>query len=168
MSYYVPQNEEWTKTSSPPDPPCLNVEAETATLHFVGDSDSSVEVTGAPVDPAADTIHTVTVVAPSLRAGAPLCALYVRGTDLDVEDRRAPDAPPAHADALEQLRSALDEILVPVYIDDALEEIGDAIDGLLVLHTVQHDDGRDAPPTYFRVAIFEAGNLVLETEHGTL
>ncbi|WP_263808057.1 hypothetical protein [Salinibacter sp.] len=168
MSYYVPHQDAWTEASSPPEPPYLDVDAETATLHFVGGPDASVDVTGAPVDPSADTIHTVTVVDPSLRVGAPLCALYVRGTTLDVEDRRAPDAPPAQADALDQLRSALDEILVPVYIDDALEEIGDTLDGLLVLHTVQHDDGRAAPPTYVRVAIIQDGDLVLETEHGAL
>ncbi|MEF8817091.1 MAG: hypothetical protein V5A58_09895, partial [Salinibacter sp.] len=86
----------------------------------------------------------------------------------DVEDRRTTDAPPSHAEALRQLRSALDEILIPVYIDDAIEEISEGGDGLFVLHTVQHGDGRDAPPTYFRVAIFRDGNLVLETEHGSL
>ncbi|WP_263840418.1 hypothetical protein [Salinibacter sp.] len=168
MSYYVSQNEQWTETSSLPNPPYLDVDAEAAALDFVGGPDASVEVTGAPVDPAADTVHTVATVDPSLRKGSPLGALYVRDTDLDVEDRRAPDAPPAHADALDQLRSALDEIMIPVYIDDAIEELGEPLDGLLVLHTVQHDDGRDAPPTYFRAAIFEDGNLVLETEHGTL
>jgi hypothetical protein len=168
MSYYVPQNETWAEASSPPDPPYLNVDTEAATLHFVGDTDASVRVAGAPIDPSADTIHTVSSVASSFREGAPLCAIYVRGQDLDVEDRRSPDAPSSHADAVDQLRSALDEILIPVYIDDAIEEMSETVDGLLVIHTVQHDDGRDAPHTYFRTAVFQDGDLLLEAEDGAL
>ncbi|WP_263788632.1 hypothetical protein [Salinibacter grassmerensis] len=168
MPHYVPQADEWAEASSPPNPPYLTVDPETATLRFVGGPEAAVPVPGAPVDPAAGTVHTVVTVDPSLRTSAPLCALYVREDNIDVEDRRSPDAPQAHADALDQLRSALDEILIPVYIDDAIEELDNTVDGLLVLHTVQHDDGRDAPPTYFRAALFRDGHLVLETEHGAL
>ncbi|WP_103030486.1 hypothetical protein [Salinibacter altiplanensis] len=168
MSYYVPQKEEWRAVSSQPDPPYVEVDAETATLHVVGGTEASVQLDGAPVDPSADTLHTVSTVPPSLQEGAPLCALYVRGQDLDVEDRRTAEAPSSHADVLDQLRSALDEILIPVYIDDAIEEVSEGNDDVFVLHTVQHDDGRGAPPTYFRVAIFRDGDLVLETEHGSL
>jgi hypothetical protein len=69
---------------------------------------------------------------------------------------------------VDQLRSALDEILIPVYIDDAIEEMSETVDGLLVIHTVQHDDGRDAPHTYFRTAVFQDGDLLLEAEDGAL
>ena len=168
MSYYVPRDGDWTESSSPPDPPYVEVDDETASLHFFSDPDASVQFPGAPVDPDADTIHTVMRIAPSLREGAALCAIYVRGTDLDLEDRRSPDAPSSHADALDQLRSALDEIMIPVYIDDAIEEISETLDGLIALHTVQHDDGRDAPSTYFRTSVFQDGELLFEQESGTL
>jgi hypothetical protein len=38
----------------------------------------------------------------------------------------------------------------------------------VILQTVQHDDGPDAPPTYVRVALFEEGTLQMEAEHGAL
>lgn len=168
MSYYVPHDGDWTNPTAQPDPPYVEVDEETATLRFVSGPDASVQFPGAPVDPGADTIHTVMTVDPSLRRGAPLCAIYVRGTDLDLEDRRSAKAPSSHADALDQLRSALDEILIPVYIDDAIEEISETVDGLIALHTVQHDEGRDAPYTYFRTSIFQGGELRLEQEFGAL
>lgn len=168
MSYYIPQEGSWRDVSSPPDPPYLNVDTAAATLHFVGGPDASVQISGAPVDPAADTIHTVTSVASSFREGAPLCAVYVRDRTLDVEDRRGADSRSSHAEGVAQLRSALDEILIPVYIDDAIEEVSETVDGPVVIHTVQHENGRDAPPTYFRTAAFQDGELLLETEHGTL
>ena len=168
MNYFVPRGGDWTTVSSPSDPPYIEVDEETATLRFISGAEASVPFTGAPVDPDADTIHTVMRIDPSLREGASLCAIYVRGTDLDLEDRRSPDAPSSHADALDQLRSALDEIMIPVYIDDAIEEISETLDGLIALHTVQHDDGRDAPSTYFRTSVFQDGELLFEQESGTL
>jgi hypothetical protein len=168
MSYYAPGDGNWKEHTSLPDPPYLEVDDKTATLHFVSAPDASVQFTGAPVDPDADTIHTVMWVDPSLGAGAPLCTIYVRGTDLDLEDRRTTDAPSSHANALDQLRSALNEIMIPVYIDDAIEEMSETVDGLIALHTVQHDDGRDAPYTYFRTSVFQNGELLLEEEFGTL
>jgi len=168
MSHYAPGDGNWKEYTSLPAPPYLEVDDKTATLRFVSGPDASVEFTGAPVDPDADTIHTVMWADPSLREGAPLCAIYVRGTDLDLEDRRTTDAPSSHANALDQLRSALNEIMIPVYIDDAIEEMSETVDGLLALHTVQHDDGRDAPFTYFRTAVFQNGELLLEEEFGTL
>lgn len=168
MSYYVLRNGDWTEISSAPDPPYVEVDEEAATLHFFSSPDASVQFTGAPVDPDADTIHTVMRITPSFREGAALCAIYVRGTDLDLEDRRSTDAPSSHAKALDQLRSALDEIMIPVYIDDAIEDISETVDGFVALHTVQHDNGRDAPHTYFRTAIFQDGGLLLEEESGTL
>jgi len=168
MNYFAPRGGDWTNISSPPDPPYVEVDEETATLRFVSGPDVSVELTGAPVDPDADTIHTVTRIAPSLREGAALCAIYVRGTDLDLEDRRSTDAPSSHANALDHLRSALDEIMIPVYIDDAIEEMSEAVDGLIAIHTVQPDTGRDASHTYFRTAVFQDGELLFEQESGTL
>ena len=169
MSHYVFRNGDWTEADSDAvDPPYVEVDEDTATLYFVGEPDASVRLAGAPVDPDADTIHTLMTVDAALRRSAPLCALYVRGTDLDLEDRRSADAPSSHAEALDQLRSALDEIMIPVYIDDAVEKMSETVDGLIALHTVQHDDGRDAPHTYFRIAVFEDGDLLFEEEAGTL
>jgi hypothetical protein len=169
MLYFVPQNGDWTETeTSPGAPPYVEVDPDASSVRFVGLHDESYRLTGAPVDPSADTIHTVAAIDSTLAHGHPLSAVYVRDRTLDVEDRRPPDAPAAHADAVDRLRSALDEILIPVYIDDAVMEAGEPLDGLLALHTVQYDDGADAPCTYFRTSLFGGEELLLEVERGTL
>jgi len=168
MRYFAPTDESWHEVSHAPDPPYLQFEPEAPSISIVGSDDTTAALAGAPVDPDADTIHTLTVVDPSSLTAEPLCAVYVQGQTLDLEDRRSPGAPAAHADALDQLRSALDEILIPVYVDDAITEATDAIDGWVVLQTVRHDDGPEAPPSYVRVALFEEGTLQLEAEHGAL
>lgn len=169
MRHYVPHDGNWTEADSDAvNPPYVKVDEDTATLYLIGEADAPVQLTGAPIDPDADTIHTLMNVDAALRRSAPLCAIYVRGADLDLEDRRSTDAPSSHAEALDQLRSALDEIMIPVYIDDAVEKMSETVDGLIALHTVQHDDGRDAPHTYFRIAGFEDGDLLFEEESGTL
>lgn len=169
MLYFVPQNGDWTETeTSPGGPPYVEVDPDASSARFVGLHDESYRLTGAPVDPSADTIHTVAAIDSTLAHGHPLSAVYVRDRTLDVEDRRPPDAPAAHADAVDRLRSALDEILIPVYIDDAVMETGESLNGLLALHTVQYDDGTDAPCTYFRTSLFGGEELLLEVERGTL
>lgn len=168
MRYYTPKNGSWTETKTTPDaPPHIEVDPDAPATRFVG-PDGSYRLSGAPVDPSADTIHTIAVIAPDLSHGHSLSAVYVRDRALDVEDRRPPDAPAAHADAVDRLRSALDEILIPVYIDDAVVEAGENLDGLLALHTVQHDDGAEAPYTYFRTSVFDGDELLLEVERGAL
>jgi len=168
MRHFAPADASWSEVSAPPDPPYLQFDPEAPAVSIVGSNDTAAELAGAPVDPNADTIHTLTVVNPSSLAVEPLCGVYVQGQTLDLEDRRSPEGPAAHADALDHLRSALDEILIPVYIDDAITEATDTLDGWIVLQTVRHDDGPDAPPTYVRVGLFEQGTLQLEAEHGTL
>lgn len=164
MRYFVPDDDSWSEVSDAPPPPSLQFDPEAPSVSIVGPDETAVELSGAPVDPDADTIHTLTVVDPSAPTAEPLCAVYVQGQTLDLEDQRSPNAP----DALDHLRSALDEILIPVYVDDGVTEATDAIDGWVVLQTVQHDDGPDAPPTYVRVALFEKGALQMEAEHGAL
>jgi hypothetical protein len=167
--YFVSRDDTWIEVdASPGAPPYITVQAASPAVHFVGDPDAPVRLTGAPVDPAADTIHTVFCIDASLREGHPLCAVYVRGRDLDLEDRRPPDAPPSFGDAVETIRSALDEILVPVYIDDAIEEASKALDGVVALHTAQYEEGQDASCTYFRTSLFRDGSLLLEAEEGSL
>ena len=168
MRYFVPDDDSWSEVSDAPPPPFLQLDPEAPSVSIVGPDETAVELSGAPVDPDADTIHTLTVVDPSALTAEPLCAVYAQGQTLDLEDRRSPHAPTAHADALDRLRSALAEILIPVYVDDAVTEATESLDGWVVLQTVQHDDGPDAPPTYVRVALFEEGTLQMEAEHGAL
>ena len=171
MPYFVPQDGDWTETETSPEappPPFVEIDPDAPSVHFVGPDDESYRLTGAPVDPSADTIHTVAAIDSTLAHGHPLSAVYVRDRTLDVEDRRPPDAPAAHADAVDRLRSALDEILIPVYIDDAVMETGESLNGLLALHTVQYDDGADAACTYFRTSLFDGEELLLEMERGAL
>jgi len=168
MPYYAPDDESWSAVADPPaDPPHIAVDGDGITVRFVGPSDSFC-LEGAPVRTASETIHTVALVAPSLNEGLVLCALRAEGQDLTVEDRRPGEARGRYAEAFDQLQSALDEILVPVYIDDALEEVSESVDALVAVHTAQYA----APPTddntYFRTSVFQAGSLLLEEEQGAL
>jgi len=169
MLYFVPQNGDWTETeTSPGAPPYVEVDPDASSVRFVGLHDESYRLTGAPVDPSADTIHTVAAIDSTLAHGHPLSAVYVRDRTLDVEDRRPPDAPAAHADAVDRLRSALDEILIPVYIDDAIEEVSGSVDGLVALHTAQYVDPPASSCSYFRTSVFGDETLLMEAEHGSL
>ncbi|PSQ88721.1 MAG: hypothetical protein BRD43_04225 [Bacteroidetes bacterium QS_4_64_154] len=145
MLYFAPQNGNWTETETSPEalpPPFVEIDPDAPSVHFVGLDDESYRLTGAPVDPSADTIHTVAAIDSTLAHGHPLSAVYVRDRTLD--------------------------ILIPVYIDDAVMEAGETLDGLLALHTVQYDDGADAAYTYFRTSLFGGEELLLEVERGTL
>jgi hypothetical protein len=168
MQYFHSQTTGWTATESlPDDAPYVEIDETAPTVRFVGPSGDEYRLTGAPVDPSADTIHTVALVDLEQGQGTPLCAIYVRDRTLDLEDRRSPDAPPSQADVLDQLRSALDDILIPVYIDDALEEMSEGVDKAVAIHTVQYDDTPDAP-SYVRTAVVRDGELLLEAEWGEL
>ena len=167
MRYFAPADDSWSEVPSAPSPPYLRLDPEAPAVSFVGPQEAVAELSAAPVDPDADTIHTLSVVDPSF-IPQPLCAVYVQGQTLDLEDRRSTDAPDAYADALDHLRSALDEILIPVYIDDAITETTETLDGWIVLQTVQYDAPPPAAPTYLRVALFEQGALRMEAEHGAL
>lgn len=169
MSYYVPQDGTWTEASSDPvDLPYIEVTEPPPTVHFVGGPDTSFKLSGAPARSSAETTHTVAIVDSDLSEGTTLCALRAENGDLTVEDRRPPDARTQFADAFEQLRDAMDEILIPVYIDDAIEELSEAVNGLVALHTAQYADPPQASCTYFRTSVFQEGTLLLEAEHGSL
>lgn len=168
MPYYVPDDDAWREVSDPPpDAPYLDIDDNAPSLRFAKNGDS-FQLTGAPARTPDETVHTLAILEASLSTGLELCALRAEGQDLTVEDRRPPGARTRYADAFEQLQSALDEILVPVYIDDALEEVSESIDGLVVVHTAQYE----APPadgcTYFRTSAFQSGNHLFETERGAL
>lgn len=168
MRYYNPRDGAWTETSEAPEEvPYVEVDEESPAVRFVGPK-GAVPLSGAPARSATETVHTVAVVAPSLSDGTTLCALRAEGEDLTIEDRRPPEARTEFADAFNQLQSALDEILIPVYIDDAIEELSETVDGLVALHTAQYADPPHASCTYFRTSVFEAGTLLLEAERGAL
>lgn len=165
---YKPHDGAWTETSEvPDDAPYVEVDEESPTVCFVG-SEGAVQLSGAPARSATETIHTIAVMDPSLADGTTLCALRAEGQDLTVEDRRPPEARTEFADAFNQLQSAMDEILIPVYIDDAIEELSEDLDGLVALHTAQYADPPHASCTYFRTSVFEEGTLLLEAERGAL
>lgn len=168
MTYYIPDDESWTEAAeSPADSPHLAIDPEAPALQFVGRS-ASFRVDGAPARTADETVHTVALLGPSLDTGMVLCALRAEGQDLTVEDRRPPEARGRHAEAFDQLQSALDEILVPVYIDDALEEISESVDPFVALHTAQYASPPRDDNTYFRTSLFQDGVLLLEEERGAL
>lgn len=168
MPYIRPHPTDWSDVNAPPgEPPYLEISETPPEIHVIGTSDT-YQLSGAPVDPSADTIHTVAVVDPHTGRGAPLCAIYVQDRALDLEDRRPSDAPSVHANAVDRLRSALDEILIPVYIDDALQESSQGLEDAVLLHTVQYDAGPDAAATYFRMSAMQDETLRYEWERGSL
>jgi len=168
MRYCVPENDGWTFVSSAPaDPPYFGVDEEMPAIHFVQPSESFV-VEGAPAREKDETVHTVALVDPSAANGVVLCALRSVGEDLRVEDRRPADARTQHAAPFQQLQSALDEILIPVYIDDAIEEISESVTELVILHTARYDDPPNGTASYFRTSVFRNGSLLLEAEWGSM
>ena len=168
MRYCVPENDSWSFVSeTPADPPYFAVDEETPAVQFVQPSNSFV-LEGAPARAKDETVHTVALVDPSAASGLVLCALRAVGEDLTVEDRRPADARTQHADPFQQLQSAIDEILIPVYIDDAIEEISESVTELVILHTAQYDDPPKGSASYFRTSVFRNGSLVLEAEWGSM
>jgi len=137
-------------------------------VHFRRDADPFFVLSGAAPRPRTDTTHTVALVRPDEDAGTLLFAVHADGQDLIFDDLRAgPAADGAVDDALEQVQASLNEIMIPVYIDDVIGDLSEALDGLVALHTIQQaDDGETW--TYFRTSIHEGGTLTLESEHGEL
>lgn len=168
MSYFVPQDDSWTETPERPDSPYIEVTDDRPTVRFVGSPDAQFELTGAPARSDSETVHTIAIVDPTLFQGLPLCALRADDHDLTIEDRRPPKARTQFAEAFKQLQSALDEIMIPVYIDDALDEVSASVDGLVAVHTAQYASPPQSDCTYFRTAVFDDGTLLLEAERGSL
>ena len=169
MTYYTPQDDSWTAQDAPPTaPPYLHISDDAPTLEFKGPSETGMSVSGAPAHSDTETVHTVAFLDTDLSDGLVLCALRARGQDLTVEDRRPSSHRTRHADAFEQLQSAMDEILIPVYVDDAMEEISESVDALVAIHTAQYASPPQGDCTYFRTALFRDGTLLLEAERGSL
>lgn len=170
MSYYVAAPDDtWTSVSSRPDPPFIHVHEEAPAVEFVGGPESAFRLDGATPQPGADTTHTVATIAPDLQSGSLLCVLHTEQERIEVDDRRPPGEQTRCGDeAFEAFRGALDEILIPVYLDDAIETLSDGVDGLVALHTAQYDDRVEATCTYFRTSVFANETLLLEEERGAL
>jgi len=138
MSYFAPHDDTWTEVPKRPTPPFIEVTDDRPVVCFVGPPESKFELSGAPARSVEETVHTVAIVNDALTEALTLCALRANDQDLTVEDRRPPQARTQFADAFERLQSALDEILIPVYIDDALEEVSESVDGLVAVHTAEY------------------------------
>lgn len=168
MSYYVAADNSWTAASSP-GPPYIHVDEDVPEVTFVGAPESSFRLEGATPQPGADTTHTVAAIDADLQTGEVLCALHVEENRITVDDRRSPNGNTRCGDdAFESFRAALDEILIPVYLDDAVETLSDDVVGLVAIHTAQYDDRVEPTCTYFRTSVFEHETLLLEEERGAL
>jgi len=169
MSYYVPTDDAWTSVSNEPSPPYIQVPDDTPEVHFVGGPDETFRLTGATPQPGVGTTHTVATLNADLHSGSLLCALHARENDIDLDDRRSDESPSrVSEDAFEHFRGALDDILIPVYLDDAIETLSEHVEGLVAIHTAQYDDRVENSCTYFRTSVFENGTLLLEDERGSL
>jgi hypothetical protein len=105
---------------------------------------------------------------PPESTGTLLFAVHALGTDLIFEDLRPSDGPEMPETALDQVQSALNEIMIPVYIDDVISDLSERLPGLLVLHTAQYSSEAGGPWSYFRTSVFENEALAFEVERGEL
>ncbi|PSQ97196.1 MAG: hypothetical protein BRD55_02620 [Bacteroidetes bacterium SW_9_63_38] len=167
MPWYNP-HDDWQETDAPTGPG-LDVQInapnrdERPVVRFQTDSDPFL-LTGTEPRPETDTIHTVARIDPGTGTGTLLFVVHADGQNLVFEER----APDAVNDAVyDHVRSALNEIMVPVYIDDVIDELSEKVSGLAVLHTAQYD-GTGPTWTYFRTSVFDDGTLLLEDEYGEM
>lgn len=173
MSTYARQNGAFTEVPSPPDdalslqipPPAEETAPQVRVL--AGDAEILL-LSGASPRPNTDTTHTVAHVDPEAPAGTPLFAVHAADNDLIFEEEAEVWPDGVDADDLDHVRSALNEILIPVYIDDVVSDLSERAPGLFVLHTVQVEGKQPPPWTYFRTAAFSGGALAIEDEWGSL
>lgn len=171
MTWFQQTNGTWSETLAPPEEgPSIEVrasESEVPEVRFLNHGQTFFDVSGVTPGPTTDTTHTVATVDPESAWGALVFAVHASGNDLVFEDRRD-DADATVSDgALEHVQSALNEILVPVYIDDVVSDLSERASGLAVVHTLQTGDDEEVW-SYFRTSIFRDGSLALEAERGTL
>ena len=165
MPWYTPTSD-WAETDGPADDG-LSVQVHAAPnerpfLRARTDSDEYL-FTGTDPRPDTDTTHTVARIDPDTGAGTALFTVHADGQNLVFEENAEADVDEALYD---HARSALNEIMIPVYIDDVIEDVSEQTDALVALHTAQY--GPDDEWTYFRAALFDDGTLCLEDEHGEL
>jgi hypothetical protein len=165
MTWYTDTDDAWTTAPTPAaDRLSIRVAPDTPPLlQFRAPSADDVLITGTDPRPSADTTHTVVRYDPSAAAGTPLFTVHADGQDLVFEEDAPAEA--IDADVYDHARSALTEIMIPVYIDDVVSDISERLSGLVAVHTTQYAGDEW---TYFRAAVFENGTLLLEDEHGEL
>jgi hypothetical protein len=173
MSWYAPQNDGWSKQTGPEGAErALQVRADEGQppeVRFVSGTQEVFHVSGVSPRPGTDTTHTIARLDRDTHTGTLLFAVHSDGHDLTFEDLR-PDGSVGDVDdgALHHVQSSLNEILVPVYVDDVVSDLSERVSGLLAIHTAQYEGDDRSSWTYFRTALFEHGELLLEDEHGEL
>ncbi len=173
MPWFHDANDTWTEADAAPDDGLglqvqatdPNVAPEVRVLH---DGEPIFHVTGVAPRPQTDTTHTVARVDPSSATGARLLAVHADAHDLIFEDLRPSDESEASDDALDHVKSALNEILIPVYVDDVVNDLSERVTGLAILHTIQYENEGGEAWSYFRTSVFRDGTLALEDEYGSL
>lgn len=172
MTAFTLQNGSWTETESvADDAPGLQVQATDSTLppelQFWTDGTAFFHLTGAEPRPQTDTTHTVALVAPDTATGHVVFAVHTDDSDLVFEDCRSNSETPVSDEALDHVRSALTEIMIPVYIDDVVSDFSEEVPTWVSLHTVQYDADRSSW-SYFRTSLFDDGTLLVEDEYGAM
>jgi hypothetical protein len=172
MTAFTLTNGSWSETDSPPDDaPRLQVRADDEDappeVQFWTNGQAFFHLTGIEPRPQTDTTHTVALVNAESEAGCPIFAVHADNNDLVFEDCRSTSEPTASNEALDHARSSLNEILIPVYIDDVVSDFSEEVSGWVALHTVQYEtDGSSW--SYFRTSLFEDGTLLVEDEYGEI
>ena len=172
MAVYVDDNGAWTESDRPAGRGLSirvesNVLPETPTVQVQRDGTDVFTLTTRAVPSDGETIHTVAGLDAETGEGTMLFAFRAQGDRHAVDDLRPREAPAAYSDdVLQGVRDDLDEILIPVYIDDAIEALSEDVPGLVALHTAQFD--ADAACTYFRTSVFADAELKIEDEAGAL
>jgi hypothetical protein len=171
MAFYAYQMEEWTRVPSRPEqgryihvPDDL---LETPAVAFADGAGATYTLEGVRPAPGAETVHTVARIDPATMAGTLLCAYSTEDGTETLLDLRSDNGEGPSGDVVAGIEEALDEILIPVYIDDAVCEGTEEVDALIALLTVQPETGEPAS-SYARVAVFQNGELLLEEEAGAL
>jgi len=172
MISYTRTNGTWAEAEAPDDADLsVQIQADDATerahVRVLTTGIESLHVSGADPRPDTETTHTVGWVPPDGSSGL-LFAVHARGNDLIFEDLRSDPSADDSGAALEQVQSSLNEILIPVYIDDVIRDLSERLKGLVLLHTAQYAPDPTSHWTYFRAAGFEHGELVIEVERGEL
>ena len=172
MPWYQKQDNTWSEQPGPTENG-LSVQVHATdpdtppSVRVLDEMEEQLHLSGASPRPDTDTTHTVAWVQPE-STGTLLFAVHAQGTDLIFEDLRSDDGPEMPETALDQVQSALNEIMIPVYIDDVISDLSKRLPGLLVLHTTQYESDAGGAWTYFRTSVFEDEDLAFEVERGEL
>lgn len=172
MPWYQKEDDTWTEQPAPVKNGLgIHVQADASdagpSVRVLEDAEERLHLTGTDPRPDTDTTHTVAWVQPG-STGTLLFAVHTQGSDLIFEDLRSATDPAASDTALDHVQSALNEIMIPVYIDDVVSDLSERLAGLLVLHTAQYESDAGGPWTYFRTSVFEDEDLAFEVERGEL